>query len=129
MKRTTESTENLDRRTELILSNLLRIGVISAGVIVLIGAIFFFIKHGNQIPNYHTFKFDSLNINDPLILFNELLTLKSEAIMKLGILILIATPVLRVIVSVIAFLYEKDFMYVVFTLIVLVVLLYSIFFS
>ena len=128
MKKTIESTENLDRRTELVLGNLLRIGVIAAGAIVLIGAIFFFARHGNEIPNYHTFKFDSLNINDPLILFNELLALKSAAIIKVGILVLIATPVLRVIVSVIAFLYEKDFMYVVFTLIVLTVLLYSIFF-
>ena len=129
MKRTIESTENLDRKTELVLSNLLRIGVIAAGGIVLIGAIFFFVRHGYEIPDYHTFKFDSLNINDPLTLINGLFALNAEAIMKLGILILIATPVLRVIVSVIAFLHEKDFMYVVFTLIVLIVLLYSIFFS
>ncbi len=128
MKNLSQTTENPDKRTELILGNLLRIGVISAGTIVLIGAVLFFIRHGNEIPNYHNFKFDSLNVNDPSELFNELFALKSIAIMKLGILILIATPVLRVIVSVIAFLYEKDYMYVMFTLIVLAVLLYSLFF-
>jgi uncharacterized membrane protein len=49
------------------------------------------------------------------------------AIMQLGLLILIATPIARVIFSVFAFAKEGDRMYVFFTLIVLAVLLYSLF--
>jgi len=45
--------------------------------------------------------------------------------MELGVLLLIATPVIRVLFSVFAFIYEKDYLYVAFTLIVLFVLIYS----
>jgi uncharacterized membrane protein len=43
----------------------------------------------------------------------------------LGLLLLIATPVARVAFSVIGFALEKDWMYVVITLIVLALLIYS----
>ncbi len=49
------------------------------------------------------------------------------AIMQLGLLLLIATPIARVVFSVLAFAREGDRMYVAFTLIVLAVLLYSLF--
>lgn len=49
-------------------------------------------------------------------------------IAQLGLLVLIATPIARVIFSAIAFLRQRDFLYVLITLIVLSVLLYSVFF-
>jgi uncharacterized membrane protein len=52
---------------------------------------------------------------------------QSRSIMQLGLLLLIATPIARVIFSVFAFAIEGDRMYVIFTLIVLTVLLYSLF--
>jgi uncharacterized membrane protein len=130
MKNLTESAEKLEKGTELIIGNLLRIGVIVSGLVMLVGATIFLIRHGNEFPKVHTFKFDAFNITDarPNVVIKELLDVKSIAIMQLGVLILIATPVLRVIVSVVAFLYERDYMYVVFTLIVLGVLVFSLFF-
>jgi len=47
--------------------------------------------------------------------------------MQLGLLLLIATPIARVMLSAIAFAVERDRMYVLFTLIVLTVLMYSLF--
>ncbi len=44
---------------------------------------------------------------------------------QLGLLLLIATPIARVAFSVVGFAIERDRMYVVFTLIVLAILLYS----
>ena len=46
-------------------------------------------------------------------------------LLRAGVLLLIATPVVRVAFSVFAFALEKDRMYVIFTLIVLSVLMYS----
>jgi uncharacterized membrane protein len=51
----------------------------------------------------------------------------ARGIMQLGLLLLIATPVARVIFSAIVFAVEKDRMYLLFTLLVLFVLLYSLF--
>ena len=52
-----------------------------------------------------------------------------RAVMQLGLLLLIATPIARVMLSAIAFAVERDRMYVLFTLIVLTVLMYSLFLS
>lgn len=127
MKRLSESTENIDKGTEFIIGNLLRVGVTFAGSIMLLGAILFLIRHGSEFPNVYSFGFNSFNITDPNTVIKQLFEMKSIAIMQLGILILIATPVLRVVVSVVAFLYERDYMYVLFTLIVLAVLVFSLF--
>lgn len=127
MKKTHSNTENMDRSIEAILGNLLRIGVIVAGSVVIIGAVLFLVRHGLEIPSYHIFKPHSFNSSDFQDLFNGIIIFQSVSIMELGILLLIATPVLRVLFSVFAFAYEKDFMYVVFTVIVLLVLIFSFF--
>ncbi len=48
-----------------------------------------------------------------------------RAIIDIGLLLLIATPVMRVVFSMVAFALEKDRLYVALTLIVLVILLLS----
>ena len=53
------------------------------------------------------------------------LHLSGGAIIQLGLLILIATPVARVAFSAVAFAIERDYLYVWITLFVLAVLLYS----
>jgi len=53
------------------------------------------------------------------------LGLSGRAIIQLGLLLLIATPVARVLFSAIAFAIERDYMYVLITLVVLGILLYS----
>jgi uncharacterized membrane protein len=50
-----------------------------------------------------------------------------RAIIQCGLLLLIATPVARVLFSIVAFALEKDRLYVVLTLIVFCILIYSLF--
>ncbi|MFA5300189.1 MAG: DUF1634 domain-containing protein, partial [Lutibacter sp.] len=107
--------DNIDREIEVILGNLLKIGVIIAGSLVALGAAIFLMRHGSEIPSYHIFEPDIFNFSDFRDLFKGIITFRSVSIMELGILLLIATPVARVLFSVFAFAYEKDYMYVVFT--------------
>ncbi|GAC1427926.1 MAG: hypothetical protein PVS3B3_37800 [Ktedonobacteraceae bacterium] len=58
----------------------------------------------------------------------SLLMFRPQGIIALGLLLLIATPVLRVAVSIVTFALEKDRKYVIITLIVLAILLFSIFY-
>ncbi|MFA5326703.1 MAG: DUF1634 domain-containing protein [Prolixibacteraceae bacterium] len=127
MKSKQTNAENRDRSIEVILGNLLRIGVVSAGSVVILGAVLFLVRHGLEIPSYHVFKPDNFNFSDFRDLYNGIIAFRSVSIMELGILLLIATPVLRVLFSVFAFAYEKDYMYVVFAGIVLLVLIFSFF--
>jgi len=55
--------------------------------------------------------------------------LRPQAVIALGLLLLIATPVLRVAVSLVTFAVERDWRFVVITLLVLLILLFSIFFG
>ena len=119
--------DNINRSIETILGDLLRTGVIIAGSVVIIGAVLFLVRHGFEIPSYHMFKPDIFNYSDFRDLFKGIITFRSVSIMEFGVLLLIATPVLRVLFSVFAFAYEKDYIYVVFTVIVLLVLIFSFF--
>ncbi len=127
MKTDSAKSESRDKSIETVLGNLLRTGVITAGTVVVIGAVLFLVRHGLEIPSYHIFKAVPFNFSDFGNLFRGVIAFRSVPIMELGVLLLIATPVLRVVFSVFAFVYEKDYMYVIFTLIVLVVLIFSFF--
>ena len=128
MNKRQQNTEQIDIKIEHILANILRIGVIFSAIVVLFGAVLYLFSHGQEKPDYYNFVFNPFSVDNPMGLLKDVLTLKSLEIMKLGILLLVGTPILRVIISVAAFIYEKDLMYVVFTLIVLFVLIYSFFY-
>ena len=104
-----------DDKLEFILGNLLKIGVIVSGLVTLIGAILFLFQHGLETPNYHEFKPHVFNFSDLNTFFSEIIAFQSQAIMELGLLILIATPILRVLLSVIAYSFQKDYMYILFS--------------
>jgi uncharacterized membrane protein len=60
-------------------------------------------------------------------ILREALAFQGRGIIQLGLLLLIATPVARVALSIVGFAAERDRMYVGFAAIVLVILLYSLF--
>jgi uncharacterized membrane protein len=60
-------------------------------------------------------------------LFTGLLSLNAGSYLSLGLLVLIATPIIRVITSFISFLVEKDWRFAAITLVVLATVLVSIF--
>jgi uncharacterized membrane protein len=117
----------MDRTLATILGHTLRIGVMASAVIVLAGGILYLARHGFTKPDYHTFHAASSYSRSLPDIFKNALALNSYGIIQLGLLVLVATPVLRVIFSVIAFAIERDTLYVAATLIVLGVLLYSLF--
>ncbi len=116
-----------DFRIEIIVGHLLRTGVILAASVVLIGGVLYLSRHGHEVPDYATFHGESENLKRPLDIIQGVMQLNARAIIQLGLLLLIATPVARVLFSAIAFAIERDGMYVVITLIVLAVLLFSLF--
>jgi uncharacterized membrane protein len=117
----------IDKDVEVIIGNLLRIGVILSASFVFIGGVFYLWKYGNSMPNYKIFKGEPAALKSFTKIFQDALSMNRRGIIQFGLIILIATPLARVIFSMAAFLYEKDYMYVGFTLIVLTILLYSIF--
>jgi len=114
-----------DVRVEQILGQLLISGVLLSAVVVAIGGFLFLVRHGAEAPHYHFFQGEP----EELRRFGSILFgaahLEGRAVVQLGLLLLIATPVARVIFSVVAFALERDRAYVLITLVVLAILLYS----
>jgi uncharacterized membrane protein len=118
--------EQGDRRMELIIGNLLRLGVLSAGAVVFFGAIVYLIRNGlAPLPDYKSFHRETMQLSTVEGILAGCLQFRGRAIIQLGVLLLIATPVARVAFAVVAFAFEKDKLYVVLTLIVLAVLMFS----
>ena len=117
----------MDRILTMTIGYTLRIGVITAAAIVLAGGILYLARNAFATPDYRTFHAASTYSRTLPGIFQSALALDSYGIIQLGLLVLVATPVLRVIFSVIAFVLEKDILYTVATVIVLGVLLYSLF--
>jgi len=117
--------EVIENRQEHIISGLLRAGVVMAAVVVLAGGVLYLMQHGAERPDYREFKGVPEKLRRVGGVAHDALTGDSAGIIQLGLLLLILTPIARVALSAVSFSVEKDRMYVLITLIVLVVLLFS----
>jgi uncharacterized membrane protein len=124
---TTDRQTGMDQKLEVVIGHTLRIGVVTAAVIVLIGGVFYLVENRSTAPHYHAFHAASKHSDNLSGIVRNIRALNSYGIIQLGLLVLIATPIVRVMLSVVAFALERDLLCVVATLIVLAILLYSLF--
>lgn len=119
-----DDRDPLVRQAELVISNVLRWGVVLSAVIIAIGVITFYLKYSSDIArglHDQTFPHSLAAVGAGLAQGDPL------AIIMLGLLVLLATPFMRVLVSIGAFALERDWRYVVITATVLTILLISFF--
>jgi len=114
-----------DQKVDNIIGSLLRFGVILAATVVALGGAWYLIRHGFAHPSYHAFVGEPSDLRSLDGILGGIRTLHARSIIQLGVLLLIATPVARVAFSVAAFAMQRDRTYVVITLVVLAVLLFS----
>lgn len=114
-----------DKRIDELMGFLLRGGVILAACIVVAGGTVYLARYPFPPINYHVFQGEPQNLRTVSGIFSEAKVFHGRGLIQLGLLVLIATPIARVTFSVFAFSYKRDWKYVVFTLIVLGLLLYS----
>lgn len=114
-----------DAQVEVVIGNLLRIGVMLSAIVVLIGGVIYLAHYGNTTPDHRVFHGEPAALESPIGVVRKVGTGSGEAIIQLGLLLLIATPIARVAFSVFAFAVQRDGLYVFVTLIVLSMLLFS----
>lgn len=124
---TTNTKRWNDARMRDIMGTLLRVGVLSAAFLVVLGGVLFFIQHPKEIFDFTTFKGEPAKFRQVHLIVKEAFDFRGRDIIQLGLLLLIATPVARVIFSLIGFLIEKDWIYVAITSTVLIILSVSLF--
>jgi len=114
-----------DRTIEEIVGNLLRTGVSLSAFVVLFGAVIYLARHGRSPADYRVFRGEPSDLKSLSGIVRDAYGFHGRGIIQFGLLLLIATPVARVAFSIWGFAAEHDRMYMIFTGIVLVVLLYS----
>src|SRR6184192_3989796 len=102
-----------DRKVEEGIGTLLRTGVLLSAAIVFLGGAVYLARHGESPADYRVFRGEPSELR------------QISGIVQLGLLLLIATPVARVIFSIFGFAAEKDYPYVGFASVVLAILLYG----
>jgi len=122
-------TDDHIARIELLISTLLRIGVTLSLSVVILGTIMTFSRHPELRRDPQTLsQITSSNASFPHSLsdmFTGLANFRGQSIVILGLVLLIATPILRVAISIFIFLHDHDKPFVYITSLVLLLLLIS----
>lgn len=116
-----------DKDLQSFIGNLLRLGVLIAMGIVVIGLGLYLFQYGSSVADYHTFDEDGAFRMS--VFLHSLRSGDSKAIMELGVMALIATPIARVLFTMIGFWLEKDRLYTFIAFLVLCIIAYSLFFG
>lgn len=114
-----------DEQVEQRVGNLLRLGVSMAALLVLIGGCVYLVKHGQETVEDKIFHGEPAELRSLEGIIAGAKTFGGRALIQLGLLVLIATPVARVGYCLFAFIKQRDRIYIVVTTIVLAVLLFS----
>jgi uncharacterized membrane protein len=114
-----------DEQFDIVLAHVLRAGVLVSAVVVACGGVVFLASHGFERPSYHVFRGEPVPLRSVHGVVEEALHLRGRGLVQLGLLLLIATPIARVVFSIVGFVRQRDWLYVTITLIVLALLGYS----
>ena len=115
----------VDPRLQRVVGSLLRFGVLLAAAVVLGGGVAYLAKHGAAIPDYRVFRGQPAELRSLGGIVRGALALDERSVVQLGLVLLIATPIARVAIAGVAFVFERDRTYVLVALLVLALLLKS----
>lgn len=114
-----------DHAVEQVVGRLLQVGVLIAAVVVAVGGAMLLARYGRDVADFSVFRGESSLLRSVGAITRTAFTGDARAITQAGIVLLIATPVARVALTLIAFVVQRDRLYVALTAIVLVLLLYG----
>lgn len=124
-----EPQQDAEWRMEQLVGRLLQVGVLAAALLVLAGAVFLLAQHGGAIADFRRFRGADQAFRTVGGSLRAALAHDSRGLVQLGVILLIATPVARVALTLVAFAVQRDRIYVALTAVVLLVLLYGLFWS
>ncbi|WP_184545233.1 DUF1634 domain-containing protein [Mucilaginibacter sp. FT3.2] len=114
-----------DTDMQSIIGWILRAGVLISMSVVFIGGVVYLYRHGQSHADYSKFNGVPDFVHNTSGIFNGIITGRGRAIIQAGIILLIATPIIRVVFSAIGFVLEKDYLYLGITILVLIIILAS----
>jgi uncharacterized membrane protein len=117
--------EDKEHGLEQAMGRMLQIGVTVAALVVLAGGILYLLQSGGTKPDYAHFQGAPAALTTVSGIFSGAMHMNASSVIGFGILLLIATPICRVIFGVVGFAVLRDKLYTMVSVVVLVILLYS----
>lgn len=111
-----------DRAVEATMGTVLRYGVVLAAVLVAAGGVAYLFERWDHATHYSVFAGSPESLTTPAAILRGALALDPASLIALGLVVLVLTPVARVVFALLAFVEQRDRLYVIFSLIVLSVL-------
>lgn len=113
---------NTDMRQAI--GNALRIGVTAACTIAIVSGLYYLIMHGGEpMPDYSTFNPEPASYSTFTGILGGVLKLAAKDWIQLGVVVLMLTPIIRVVLSIVDFARQHDWLYVTITAIVLLIII------
>lgn len=110
---------------EISLGRVLRLGTLISAVVIALGGVAFLVTGGGDAPHYEAFHGESSELKSVPAILADAVQWHPRGVIQLGMLLLVATPIARVIGALVAFAARRDVAYVVISLLVLAALLYG----
>lgn len=120
-----ERIHSRERQMRFALGIVLRGGVLLAAAVVFLGGVVYLGHHASGHPAYRQFEGEPRDLRGIAAIVRGALEFNGRSVIQLGVLLLIATPITRVVFSAVEFALERNWRYVVITGIVLVLLTYG----
>ena len=114
-----------EHELEQVIGRLLQYGVLLAAAVTLFGGILLLTRHGASPAAYSVVQGEPERLRSLGAIIGGAFSGDAMAVVQLGLLLLIATPVARVAFTLVAFAIQRDRRYVIVTAIVLALLLYG----
>jgi len=114
-----------DKQMEASIGRMLRVGVTISAAIVLLGGILYLRQPSTEASDYSHFIAQREGLPNIVGVLQGAAHLNAGSIIQLGILLLIATPITRVVFCIAGFAHQRDRLYVLISSSVLVILIYS----
>lgn len=110
-----------DEKMELAIGVLLRVGVLLAATVVIAGSAMYLADHHGAHVSYRHFAAHPISVRRPA----EMTGPTSLAVLDIGILLLVAVPIVRVGFALVAFAWERDWLYTAVSALILAVLVWG----
>jgi uncharacterized membrane protein len=118
-----------DYEVDQVIGRLLQVGVLIAAAVVLVAGILLLKQSGSALAAYSVFRGQPAELRSIDGVVRGVAAADSAAIVQLGLLLLIATPIARVAFTLVAFAIQRDRTFVIITSIVLALLLFGLVFG
>jgi uncharacterized membrane protein len=111
-----------DQDLDISVAVVLRIGVTLSAAVVLLGGVLLGKHLFGAVPDYTHFQLGDPGLRSVMGIVQGAVNLTPKSVIQLGLLLLIATPVARVVLCIVGFARQRNVLYVVVSTIVLVIL-------